>query len=230
MGKQHITRLAVPKSWDVPTKTTRFTTRPLPGAHPIKMGVPLNIVIRDMLGLAKTAKEVKTLLHNKEILVDGKERREPKMIVGLMDVVSVPKTKSHYRLIVNNKGKIIAVEIKEDEAKFKLAKIIGKSKIRGGKMQINLSDGRNVIVDKDVYNTNSSIVINIPENKIKEEIKLEKGVIILLIGGKHMGEVGVIEELDENKVVYKEDNRSQLTLKKYAFVIGKDKSLITLAK
>jgi len=64
---------------------------------------------------------------------------------------------------------------------------------------------------------------------INTHIKLEKGSTIFLIGGKHLGETGTIEDITGNKIIYKiKSNEVFETLKKYAFVIGIDKPIIKL--
>lgn len=230
MGKQHISRLAAPNSWNVPKKTTKYITRPLPGAHPLKMGMPLNLVLRDNLHLASKAKEVKTILHKGDVLIDGKIRKEPKFIVGLMDVITIPKAKKSYRILLSKKGKLTPIEIDENEAKLKLAKITNKINVKGKKLQLNLSDGRNILVDKDDFKTGSSVVIQLPENKVKESIPLEKGSSILLTGGKHIGSIGVIDAIEGDKVVYKDGDNNYTTLKKYALVVGKGKPMIKMVE
>lgn len=58
-------RLTAPRSWPVKRKTSTWITKPSPGAHAIEEGIPVTVVMRDMLGLAETAKEVRLMLQKK---------------------------------------------------------------------------------------------------------------------------------------------------------------------
>lgn len=228
MVKNHLKRIAMPKTWIVGRKKAKWATKPKPGAHSLLHSLPLNIILRDMIKCAKTAKEVKAILHDKDVIVDGKKRREAKMPVGLMDVISIPAIKEDYRVLLNNRGKIITVPLKKEEASIKPSKITGKSNLKKGKIQINLSDSRNILVDKDTYKVGDTLVINLPDQKIKQHIKLEAGNLVFLTGGNSIGKVGRIEEIKGNNVVFKVGEESFETLKQHAFVIGQQKPVIEI--
>ena len=50
-----------------------------------------------------------------------------------------------------------------------------------------------------------------------------------MTGGKHIGETGHVEDISGNKIIYKNPNGELVeTSKKYAFVIGDSKPLITI--
>ena len=115
MSKSHLKRLAVPKTWDIKKKGIKFVTRPNLGAHPRKLSVPINLVIRDLLSYAKSNKEVKYILQNKEVLVDGIRRKEIKFPVGLFDVVEFKGIEKQFRMILNKKGKLCLIPIEKKE-------------------------------------------------------------------------------------------------------------------
>ena len=62
-SSNHMKRLAMPRSWPLPRKTSIWVTRPAPGAHSLELCLPLRVVIRDVLGYAKSAREVRHILH-----------------------------------------------------------------------------------------------------------------------------------------------------------------------
>ncbi len=230
MVKNHLKRLNMPSSWQIKRKIIRWVTRPNPGAHALEFGLSINTFLKEITGLASSTREVRNILYNKEIFVDGKIRDERKFIVGLMDVVSVPKMNKHYRIAFNSKGKLTAVPIKEEESKIKLSKIKNKSLVKG-KTQLNLSDGRNILVDKDDFKVGDSVVIELPSQKIKQSVKLEKGALIYLTGGKHTSDIGKVEDISSRKITFKSNTgETYQTLKKYAFVVGKDKPLVSLSE
>ena len=100
--KKHLKRLAAPRSWPLPRKTQKWVVRPSPGPHPQEWAIPLGVVLRDILGHCDTGREAKRIIGSREILVDGKPVTSHKHPVGLMDVVSVPAVKEHYRFLLDN--------------------------------------------------------------------------------------------------------------------------------
>merc|ERR1711959_565835 len=58
------------------------------------------------------------------VKVDNKVRRDKKYPVGLMDVISIPKTGDCYRMLYDVKGRFTLVKIKnKEEQNMKLCKI-----------------------------------------------------------------------------------------------------------
>jgi small subunit ribosomal protein S4e len=227
--KRHLKRLAIPKSWLVKRRGITFITRPNPGPHPMKLSLSLNSIIRDVLGIAKNSKEVKKILYTNEVLIDGIRRKELKFPVGIMDVIEFKKSNEYFRVVLK-KGKIKLIPIDKKEAAIKPCRITGKNKVKG-KTQLNFYDGKNILIEKDDYKVGDTVIIALPKQEIKEHIKLEKGCFIYLIGGKHSGDTGKIEDIISNKVTYKGESREIIeTLKKYVFVVGKDKPSISLKK
>jgi len=226
MSKKHLKRLNTPKTWDIKKKGLKYIKRPSPGAHSFKNGISLSIFLRDILKLAKTNKEVKNILNSNDVIIDGVKRKSEKFIVGFMDIVSIPSIKENFRIVFNKKGKLSFIKINEDESKLKISKIIGKKMHKG--LQINLLDGRNILTDKKECKVGDSVLIEIPKQTIKETIKLEVGSLILLIGGKHIGNTAKIEEIKNNMMKCKNKDITFETSKKYAFVIGRDKPIIKI--
>ncbi len=230
MVKRHLKRLVAPKSWKIKRKGITFVTRPNPGMHSKKNSISINVILRDMLNYAKTTRDVKVMLSKGYILVDGKQIKDHRFAVGLMDLIETPKTKECFRVLLDKKGKISIIKTKQEEKKIKLCKIVGKTVIKKGKIQLNLNDGKNIIIDKNNYNTGDTLVIDVPEQKIKEHLKFEKGAFVYLSGGNHKGESGIIDETKNNLIKIKpKSGESFETSKKLAFVIGKEKPIITLS-
>ncbi len=228
MVKKHLKRLAMPKSWKIKRGGIKFITRPSPGPHPLRLSLSLKSLLRDILKIGKTTKEVRFILNKRNILVDGIRRTDPKFPVGFMDTIEVKEAKQFFRIILDKKGKLSVINISSKESNLKPCKIINKSKVKG-KTQLNLYDGRNILVEDDKYKIGDTILITIPKQEIKDYIKLEKGCFIYLIGGKHSGSTGTVEDISGNKIVYKSDNGELIeTLKKYVFVLGKAKPAISI--
>jgi len=227
MVKRHIKRIAAQKTWNIMKKSSKYITRPNPGAHKFEDGMPLSVIFKDVLNRAKTTKEAKKILQNNEILVNQKKRKEPKFIIGLMDVLSIPKTSENFRLVIDTKGRLSLIKINEKEANIKLGKITKKTKIKGGRTQLNLSDSRNMIVDKDEYKIGDSLLIELPGQKIKEHLKFEKNSVVYLVKGGGVGHVGRLENIEGKSIRLKlKSGKTVTTLRKYALIIGKEKPVI----
>jgi small subunit ribosomal protein S4e len=193
MSSNHLKRLAMPRSWPLPRKTTVWVTRPSPGAHSLEHCMPITLVIRDVLGMAKTAREVRFILHNELGKVDGRVVKDTRRGVGLMDVLSVGD--DHFRCVLDHNGRLRYRPISADEATWKVCRIEGKTTIKGGQTQLNLHDGRNIIVDDpQAYNTGDSLKLNLPDQKILEHIRFGEGTRCFLIGGAHVGSTAEVKE------------------------------------
>ena len=227
----HLKRYFAPKSWKIKRKGIKFVSKPSPGTHTIGLSMPLNVIIRDMLGYAKNNKEVKYILEKKDVTVDGRKKRDYRFPVGLFDVLSFTDIDEHFRVILDRKGKISIVKIGKEESKLKPYKVIGKSTLKG-KLQLNLSNGENLFADNNKLKVGDSVLINLgKKHEIKEKIALDKGATIFLTGGKHIGEIGRIQDIKGKNIIYNtEAGEGFETLKDYVFPVGKDKPLITLSK
>lgn len=224
MTKKHLKRLNIPKTWNIKKKGIKYIKRPYPGPHSFNYGMALSVFLRDVLNLANTNREAKHILNNNEVLVDGIRRKDDKFIVGFMDTISIPSTKEYFRVIFDKKGKLIYIKINEKESKLKICKIKGKRMHKG--LQINLSDGRNILTDKKDCKVGDSVLIEFPKQNIKDIIKLDRGSLVFLIGGKHIGSIVNVIEIKDNIMKCKTKDSEFETSKRYAFAIGKEKPLI----
>ena len=145
MSSDHLKRLVAPRSWNIARKENVWTTRPMPGKHSLEGAIPISTILRDYLQVCDNNREAKIILHAGDVLVDQRAIRKPKTAVGLMDVISLPKMKKHFRAMIDNHGRIEFIEIKPAEAKWKLVRVENKRVIKGGKVQLNLHDGTNIL-------------------------------------------------------------------------------------
>ena len=225
--KNHLKRIASPRTWTINRKGGKFITRPKPGAHSFEDGLPLGVIMRDFLGLASTMSEVKKVLNNQEILVDGKRRKDHRYIVGLFDVLMVPKLNKSYRGIFDNKNRIVVIEISDKEKTIKPCKIAGKTTLTKNRIQYNLHDGKNIVSDLKAK-VGDTFLLTLPSLEIKETLPLKPGVTVYLTKGKHGGDVGLFKGMKNNEAVYTKGKDEVETAKNYLFVIGKDKPVIEL--
>tara|TARA_B100001778_G_scaffold288243_1_gene256447 strand:- start:556 stop:1257 length:702 start_codon:yes stop_codon:yes gene_type:complete len=189
----HMKRLAMPRSWPLPRKTSIWVTKAAPGAHALELCMPLVVVIRDILGYAKSTREVRHILHNNLVSIDGRICKDSRRGVGFMDVLTLGE--ENYRCIVDRKGILRYRQISKKEAGTKVCRINGKTTIKGGKTQLHLHDGRNILTDDAAeYNTGDSLVLALPSQEIKEHIRFSDGIKCYLTGGAHVGEFAEVSE------------------------------------
>lgn len=241
-GSKHLKRLAAPKLWNIPRKTFKWVIKPSPGPHAIDNCIPLQVLVRDYLGLAHKAKEVKFILSKGYVKVDGRTVCDNGFPVGLMDVVCVDKFDKSYRILPSSKG-LIPHPIPPEEAQFKLRKIVGKSTIKGGHIQLNMHDGYNLIIlvsdpknpAEDVYKLHDTLKMDVSKPLILDHFKLEKGVCVLITGGRNIGKWGRLIEVvpgsltsKASAVIEVEDGSNVSTILDYVFPVGYGKPCLSL--
>jgi len=230
---KHLKRLNAPRVVRIHRKERTWTIRPSPGPHPLEKSIALGIIVRDYLNLTDTQREAKTVISNGEIIVDGVVRKSNKFPCGLMDVISIPKMKKDYRILFDQRGKLELVPITSKDAAWKLCRIENKTIIKGKQIQLNLHDGQNTLIKKDEYKTGDVLKISFKDKKIDEIYKFDKGVVSMIIGGSHIGEVANIEDIEvtpssKPNLAKMKGKTSFSTLQKYVFPIGKTKPAIEL--
>jgi len=193
--------------------------------------MPAAMVLRDMIKVCDTGREAKRIIGNRELFADGVPIKSPKAPIGVMDVVSVPKMKLNYRMLLTDKGKLTLVPITEDETKWKLCRIEDKVIVKGGKVQLNLSGGRNMVLDKDMYKTGDTLKIDVADQNVLGVYPMADGASALIINGALAGKVETVAEQvivkgpADNIVRFKSGIE---TVKRNVFVIGSSKPEIKL--
>jgi len=197
------------------------------GPHERKESITLIELVKGV-GLADKAVEANKIISSGKVLVDGKPMKEPRHGVGLMDVVSIPELKKHYRILPEKNG-LVYREIKEADAKLKLCRVTGKTVLAAGKVQVNLHDGSNILTDKKLA-VNDTLVLTLPDRKLKDVISYGAGTHALVVRGRHRGEQGKVKE-----VVAGDASRRSLTtvgdfqtLTDYVFTLGADKAVVNV--
>ena len=230
----HMKRLASPRAWKIPKKSSTWVPKPNAGAHAADKSVPLGVVLRDYLAIVDTMTEAKRVIGNREIQIDGRIATSHKTPVGLMDVVSVPKMGKNYRVVLDHHGRVVLSEINAAQASWKLCRIENKTVVSGGRLQLNLHDGRNVIVKEKTYKTGDVVKLAIPTQEIKGHYALGQGMTAFLTGGSHVGSFAKVESVEvkritaPNLVNLTSGSVAFTTIKPYVFLVGKDKPDIAL--
>ena len=243
-GSRHLKALAAPEFWPILRKEYKWTVKPSPGPHPLERCIPLLILVRDVFKYAKTGREARKLIAEGHFRIDGRVVKNYKFPVGLMDVVEIVDTGEVYRILPTPVKVLWPHRIPREEALVKPCQIINKTTVKGGHIQLNLHDGRNVLIRvsdprnpvEDVYETLGTVILSLKDNSILNYIPLKEGVIAIISGGKNVGRVGKIVEIIPSAlkrrkfIVTLEDSagrRFQASLE-YVFPIGVEKPVITL--
>ena len=194
---KHIKRQKVPKRWPLQRKGTKYVVRA--NFNP-QRGVPILIILRDMLKICQNRKEVKQSLYQKKILLNNKPVSDDKNVAILFDTISIVPSKKHYRLTLSGIGKYSLEEIKENEALYKISKIVNKKILKGKKIQLNLRGGSNFLSDVKC-SMGDSAVINFKNKKIDKCLPLNEKAKVIVFEGKHAGKHGVIRKLKPERKI-----------------------------
>ncbi|MEE9459224.1 MAG: 30S ribosomal protein S4e [Candidatus Bathyarchaeia archaeon] len=240
-GSKHLKRLPSPSFWPIHVKESKWITKPKAGPHSIKVAIPLSVVLREILGYAKTRRETKLIVSKGVVKVDGKTKRDHKYPIGLMDVLEITDAKSTFRMVPFKSKGLSLLKITKDEGKFKLCQINNKVFLNDEGIQLNFNDGRNVVLSKDSaqsvdsYNTRDSIKIEIPSQKILGHFKFIEGKYGLAVAGRNIGRHGKIVGIEsatasKRATVSIQDQKGQTfrTVADYVFAIGDDEPEIKL--
>ncbi len=235
-GRRHLKRIAAPRAWKIRRKS-RFgvwITKPSPGPHPQERSIPLRVLIRDYLGLARNAREADYIIKRGKVLVDGKVRKDPKFPVGLFDVVEIPEIEKVYRIVLDEKGRLIPKEVGESEKTYKLVRIERKVMVKGGLIQLGTHDGRSFLFKETDLKPGDVMKVEVPSQKVIESYKLEPGNLVYILSGRHAGAVGTVKDIEKGDLVrpslvkVEVEGTTIETAKKNVFVVGKNAPAITL--
>jgi len=172
----YLTRAQVIRSIPISRKGTKYLAR---ASSHVKNAVPVVVAIRDMLNLAKTSKEVKEMIKQKSIKINGKVVKDHRESIKLFSILDADKK---YKLSILPTGRFFFEEIKDNS---RICKIIGKTKLRGDQMQLNLHDGTNILT-KNKARVGDSVELD-SSLKVKRFISFEKGEKVFVISGKSVG-------------------------------------------
>jgi small subunit ribosomal protein S4e len=124
--------------------------------------------------------------------------------------------------------------VEQTEVGWKLTRIMNKTIVKGGRTQLNLHDGRNILVEKDNdFKTGDVLKISIPEQKVLGRLELSEDSLALLTGGAHIGTICRIKKIErtENPTAnLVEFHEGFNTVIDYVFVVGKETSEIAAAE
>ncbi|AEH35656.1 30S ribosomal protein S4e [Halopiger xanaduensis] len=225
---KHQKRLSVPKTWPVERKTDTFTVKAGAGPHG-EEGVPLVVLLRDVLGYVDSTKEARYALSEDAILVNGQPINDEQRPIGIFDIIAFPGREEYYRVFPDEGGRLALTEIDAEAAESRLGKIDNKQQVPGGDTQLTLHDGTNVLVEDGAeYSSNDSIVIDNDDKSVVAHFPYEEGALVTAIRGNHGGKIGEVETIDvtpgsgSNTVTVDTEDGGFETIEEYVVVIDEN--------
>jgi small subunit ribosomal protein S4e len=234
-------RKPAPAFWQIHRKEFPWVVKPSSGSHSLHKCVPLTLVLRDMLNVAQTRKEVKLIIAQSKVLVNGKVYKKDDIPVGLMDVIALPDSNKYYRVLPSKKGLYLA-PISKEESTVSLLRVENKFTVSEG-VQIVVHDGSVLLVKvadpknpvEVKYSTFDVLKITYPEKQVTETLKTKEGNLAVITGGKNIGKLGKIVEIEKTEakkrrqaLVMIEDAQGQRyqTIMDFVFSIGETAPMI----
>lgn len=217
-----------------------WAPRPTTGPHKLRECLPLSLILRNRLKYSLSRRETNIITMKRHVQVDGKVRTDMNYPAGFMDVISIPETKEHFRLLLDVKGRFALNPIDEKKAQFKLCRIKSVSKANKSSIGSNpffngqkavipyavTHDGRTIRFVDPAIGVNDTVNFNLKTGKVESHYKFETGKIAMISGGKNVGRVGVINSRDRHPggfdIIHLSDKRGNKFATRVAnvFVIG----------
>lgn len=194
-GSTKLKRQMAPTFWNIKRKQGRFALKAKPGPHSKNKSYPLGIALRDILKLAHTMSEAAKITNTGKVKVDGVTRRSINFAIGVMDVVELAPTGQAYRFVPRESRLLVPVSITdENDRHVKVVKVTSKGMTKGGRLQYGFHDGKTLISDQNM-DVGDTCVIELPDVKITQHIRFEKGCMVLVMSGENAGNLGKIEDI-----------------------------------
>ena len=230
-GSKKLKRQMAPLFWGITRKDKRFVVTVRPGSHGKNVSIPSAVFLRDMLKTVNTLREAKFAIYGGKVTVDGVKRKSLHHGIGLMDVIELDGLKEVYRLVPKDGTLLQPIIIKAEEKSKKLVRVKSKVSIKHGKTQIGFHDGRSLI-DETKVSVGDTCILQVPEQKILDVVKLEKDVLGLIVSGANAGKIGNITEIKEGtfvlpkRAIFKLEDREIEIPAEMIMPVGKDKPVI----
>lgn len=198
----HKKRSSMLRLWPVPRKGNVYLVT---ASHKQNSGIPVLVILREMLKIVKTRTEAKRIIHLEKVKVNNKLIKDEKYPLAFLDILSIGE--KNYKLEIKNRK----FSLEESRDFRKISKVIGKKILASGKTQVNLNDGRNFLANEKI-STGDSVSFDFKDNKISKIIPMKEHSEIAVISGSHIGEKGKILKLLGNKAEV-EINKEKINLK-----------------
>jgi small subunit ribosomal protein S4e len=148
----------------------------------------------------------------------------------MFDILAFTEREEYYRVFPGEGGRLALTAIDPDAAESKLGKIVTKTHVSGGDVQLGLHDGETLIVaDDQTYDAGDSIVVDNEDGEVVAHFEYEEGALVTAVDGAHAGEVGEVEEIQvtpgsaqNNVIVSQDEGEGFETVEEYVVVIDEN--------
>ena len=124
----HLKRTKAIRRLPIKRKGTKYIAR---ASNHVKDGIPVVIAVRDILKLARNAKEVKKMVNEGLIKINGKKVKDIKESIRLFNILEADK---RYVLTVLPTGRF---SFEETNSNYRLCSVSNKKMLRNKKIQLN---------------------------------------------------------------------------------------------
>jgi len=123
--------------------------------------------------LAKTAREVRFILHNELAKIDGRVVKDPRRGVGLMDVLTLGE--ENYRCVFDHNGRLQYRPSLQRSWHGRFAELKARPPSRAVKPNLTFTmDETSLLMTHQQYNTGDSLKLNLPDQKTSNTSASEK--------------------------------------------------------
>jgi len=185
-------RQNAPKHWFLSKMAGAYAPKPRNGPHCQGNCIPLKILLRERLRYALCGKECQAITRQRLVKVDGKVRVDAKFPCGFMDVVQIEKTKDQFRLLFSMTRKFRLHRISDEEAGYKLCKVMRCVTLTHGVPYLYTHDRRPIRFYDPNIKVKDTIRIELPSGKIIDYIKFKIGNVCMVNIGSNVGRVGIL--------------------------------------
>lgn len=188
----HLTRADVNRATPIPRKGTQYIARPL--SH-MNRAITALSAVRDILHLAQTAREVKEMIKEKKLKINGRvvrDMREPLLLLSLFEA------DKRYKVILLPTGRFSLEPTKETT---RVAKVINKKMLSSKETQINLHDGTNLLSSESIK-VGDSLEIDL-SCKLVRVLPLKEGAKVMVNSGRNVGATGTISKVTKEGFLVK---------------------------
>ena len=192
----HLTRAALNKAVPLPRKGSKYIARPM--SH-LQTSISVLVAVRDMLKLAHTTREVRHMIKQKLLKINGRDVKDVRQPIHILNLFDADK---RYKLILLPTKRFF---LEETSDKTRIAKIIGKKVINGGLIQFNFHDGTNIL-SKERFPVGDSVLLN-TDNTVSKVIPLNKGSHAFIYSGRNVGLKGSIAAREDKQISIKLSDR-----------------------
>lgn len=240
-GSRQLKRARAPAFWQIHRKEATWAPMTRTGPHSRDRSLPLVLILREILGYAKTAKEATRIVNSSKVKVDLIVRTDRNFPTGLMDVIQIEGSDQVFRVLPRPGRGLSLFPIDARESERKICKIVQKRMIGRGRVQISLHDGRTLTINpKDFQKAEEKLVVGgavqlaLITQRVERYVPLQQGSIGLVTDGKNQGLYGKIVSITEGSFARPKMAKVEIagdsfeTPADYVLPVGTDSPLVAL--